>query len=93
MIFINSNEQSLIIGISFHVFKSSKITDKVGRFGVDSEIAEFQMVAFFLQRHVEIVANLPSVQDRRSVQVEVIIDQNATATENRIAIIIVSWWN
>ena len=51
------------------------------------------MVAFFLQRHVEIVANLPSVQDRRSVQVEVIIDQNATATENRIAIIIVSWWN
>ena len=73
----NINDQHLF---DLLLYLLNVVTDEVGGFGVDGEIAKFVNVALFIERHVEIVANFARVQDTGAVEVQVVVDQHATTT-------------
>ncbi len=60
------------------------VTDKVGRFGIDSVVAKFVILSFFVQGHVEIIANFSRVQNGGAVEIQVIVDQDTAATTKSI---------
>jgi len=55
-------------------------TGEIRRFRIDSKVAEFHLFALLIQRHVEIAADVASVQIGRSVQQQIVVDQDAAAT-------------
>ena len=54
-------------------------TGEIRRFRIDSKVAEFHLFALLIQRHVEIAADVASVQIR-SVEQQIVVDQDAAAT-------------
>jgi hypothetical protein len=75
----NIYENRLNVLIDF-VPGPSCYTDKVGRFGIDGVVAKFEILSFFVQGHVEIVANFSRVQNGGAVEIQVIVDQDTAAT-------------